>query len=59
MVHGESGVVSDMVDLTTIDLSDLAERHRDPDSPLARALKRVQTDAERPGDALAGFQSSL
>jgi FXSXX-COOH protein len=59
MNHDESEVVSDMVDLTDVDVSRISELHRDSDSALARAVRQLLADAKHPGETLAGFQASL
>jgi FXSXX-COOH protein len=49
-------VVSSLIDLTNIDLSELSAL----DNPvLASALQRIRDEAEHPDEAVAGFQASL
>lgn len=49
-------VVSDLIDLTELDLGDLDAL----DNPvLAGALRKIHDEIEHPEEAVAGFQSSL
>ncbi|MGF7236410.1 MAG: FxSxx-COOH cyclophane-containing RiPP peptide [Frankia sp.] len=54
-------VGSDLVDLTAIDLNDLSilGNIRDTDSTLSRSIRRILREAERPDEAIAGFNSSI
>jgi FXSXX-COOH protein len=52
----ESGVESVMVDVTGLPLRDLAVAG---DGALARCLRRLAADLDRPGEAVAGFNSAL
>jgi FXSXX-COOH protein len=56
-VEDASGpIVSELVDLTNLDLADLPEL----DNPvLARSLQKIRDEVEHPQNAAAGFQSSL
>ncbi|GIG59436.1 hypothetical protein Lfu02_38080 [Longispora fulva] len=47
---------SDLLDLTQVRLSHLRELD---DTVLARSLRRLLDDADRPQDAIAGFQSAI
>jgi len=49
-------IVSDLVDLTELDLADLPAL----DNPvLARSLQKIRDEVTNPGEAAAGHQSSL
>jgi FXSXX-COOH protein len=56
-VEDASGpIVSDLVDLTELDLADLPHL----DNPvLARSLQKIRDEVENPNDAAAGFSSAL
>ncbi|MGY0233118.1 FxSxx-COOH cyclophane-containing RiPP peptide [Longispora urticae] len=47
---------SDMLDLTAVRLAHLGQLD---DTVLARSLRRLLDEADRPQDAIAGFQSAL
>ncbi|MEX5634919.1 FxSxx-COOH cyclophane-containing RiPP peptide [Parafrankia sp. FMc2] len=51
-------IVSEMADLTRADLDGLVLTG-DPNTVLSRSLRRLVRDIEHPGEALAGFQSSI
>jgi FXSXX-COOH protein len=56
-VEDESGeVLSHLVDLTGVDLTDLGALD---ESPLAHALQQIRDEIQHPEEAVAGFQSSL
>jgi FXSXX-COOH protein len=49
-------IVSELVDLSEVDLVDLAEL----DNPvLAATVQRIRREVDHPGQALAGHQSAL
>jgi FXSXX-COOH protein len=50
------GHESDLVDLSQVSLDDLRSRS---DASLSRALRRILQEADRPQDAIAGFQSAI
>ncbi len=52
------GIVCEMADLTRANLDDLVVTS-EPGSVLSRSLRRLMRDIEHPGEALAGFQSSI
>ncbi|CAO5229718.1 FxSxx-COOH cyclophane-containing RiPP peptide [Frankia sp. AgKG'84/4] len=56
-------IVSEMVDLTRVNLDDLvlsdAGLAGESSTVLARSLRRLLRDVDAPGEALAGFQSSI
>lgn len=51
-------IVSEMADLTRENLDELVLAG-EPGSVLSRSLLRLMHDIEHPGEALAGFQSSI
>jgi FXSXX-COOH protein len=50
---------SDMVDVSRMSLTELTELAEADDSALARSLRRLATDLDRPDEAIAGFNSAL
>ena len=54
----QPGWRSEMIDVSGMSLSELDPRD-DPDSPLARALRRVADEAVRAREPIAGFNSAL
>lgn len=52
----ESAMESVMVDVTGLSLADLAAAG---DGALASCLRRLVTDVDQPGEAIAGFNSAL
>lgn len=58
MDHEPDEVVSGLIDLSDVDLTDLADL--DVDNPvLAGTLKQIHDEIEHPDEAVAGFNSSL
>lgn len=53
----DDAIPSELVDLTTVNLAALDAL--DADSTLARSIARLLADAERPDEAVAGFNSSI
>jgi FXSXX-COOH protein len=50
---------SDMVDVSRMSLTELTELAEADDSALARSLRRLVTDLDRPDEPIAGFNSAL
>jgi FXSXX-COOH protein len=57
-VETPDDIVSEMADLTRVNLSDLV-LPAESDTVLSRSLHRLLRDIEHPSEALAGFQSSI
>lgn len=56
MQDSSDPIVSELIDLTALDLPDLPDLD---DSVLARSLQKIRDEVENPQNAAAGFQSSL
>ena len=50
---------SEVVDVSGISLTRLAELFDGDDSPLARSVRRLTDDLANPGEPIAGFNSAL
>lgn len=48
-----------MVDVSGMTLADLVERSGADNSALARSLRRLSDELDRPGEPIAGFNSAL